>query len=469
MAAYGKWTPNKAIAVGDIMEPREERLLRVMFKCTAAGNTGETEPVWDATIGNTNLGDGTVDWETVEANYLEWRPAFIYKSGPTEPVWPTTVGVTVVDPYPIIGGEVTWKTRVPAIIDENCPQHEIAFPMSQKVFSPGRIEDDEDDVVRYCATNAPKDWSTEQDAGFLPTGQHSPTSVAVKAIGEYRGRMVIWTESDQQVWTTDPDPAEMALFDSVTGVGTTFQNGHAGVAGDLFFTTLLGVRTLSVAAGSTNLQAGDVGTGIDELVRESISDSDADHRPVATYYPGNGQFWLAFAVPGEELTNVYVYSMPELGKRGSWSRYELPFCVECFAQLGGKLYVRSKSPSTPALYLVDENAIGDEVSSGFTVYFAGVVEWPYLELGNPASTKMLHSIDISGIGSAEVQIGYDPVTPAAITAAYTVGADTTYGTRVPFGLSAPQMSFRITYPADNETKWQLNSFDAIVDDMETGV
>ena len=453
MTAIAQWTPNRTIAVGDIIEPRTK--LVTMYKCTVAGNTGTPdEPAWPDTVGATIV-DGGVTWETVDANYLTWFARQIYKTDVVEPVWPTMVGGTVTDTY-FLGGEVVWKARTPAIIDPKCPQSKIAFPMSQKVFSPGAGT--QSDVVRYCATNAPKDWSAEADAGFLPTGQHSPQSVETTAIGEYRGRMAIWTASTCQIWTTDPDPAEMALFDSIDGIGTNFRSAHSGVAGDLFFATSLGVRTLSVAAGSTNLQAGDVGTGIDELVVSAIFTEDD---PIATYYPGQGQYWLAF--PGDETTEVFVYSMPELGKRGSWSRYVFPWTLEATTQLNGELYMRADDN----LYMIDETAATDETSAGTFQGFAGSIQWPYLDLGSPGTTKMLISCDICGIGQASLSIGYNPDNAGSVTAPYVVGSDTTYGTRVPIALSSVMMSVKLTWPAGSF--WQLNSFDLIVEDMRMGV
>jgi hypothetical protein len=460
MTAIAKWLPGMVVAVGDIIEPRNKRI--TMYKCTASiapGKTGLVEPSWTDTITGTHT-DGDITWECIAANYIEWSPRFIYKSNNTEPTWPTTPGGTVVDAFPTFGGEVTWTCRSPIISDEHCPQHEIAFPMSQKVFSPGNADEDEDDVVRYCATNAPKDWTTPNDAGFIPTGQHSPKSVAVTAMNEYRGRMPIWTASDLQIWDTDPDPAEIRLFDSISGIGTIYPNGAAGVAGDLFFTTSQGVRTLSVAAGATNLQAGDVGTGVDELVIASLATASL---PIAFYYPSKGQFWVAF--PGASTTDVYVYSMPEVGKRGSWSRYVFPWVLEAYAQLDNDLYLRAGVN----VYKVDETAYRDETADGVFAGFEGIVQWPYLDLGSPGTTKMLVSCDISGISPAALSVAYDPENPGTATTPYVIGADTTYGTRVPIALAAPALSFKLTWPTSRTTAWQLNSFDVMVKDMRMGV
>lgn len=457
MAAIAKWTPARIVSVDDIIEPRNK--LTTMYKCTVstgAKKTGDVEPTWPDTIGVT-VNDGDLTWTTVEANYITWIARNIYKTYTTEPTWPTVPGDTVVDAY-ALGGEVTWKARTPEITDPKCPHTEIAYPMSQKVFAPGAGT--QSDVLRYSTTNDPRNWSDEDDAGFLATGQNAPESVETTAVGEYRGRLAVFTASGCQIWTPDPDPAEMALFDSIKGIGTNYMRAHASVAGDLFFLTTLGVRTLSVAAGSTNLQAGDVGTGIDSLVYDSMQLGDD---PIGLYYPGQGQYWLAF--PGDDTTDVYVYSMPELGKRGSWSRYEFPWVLECATQLDGELYLRANDN----LYFVDELATRDETSSGAFVGYQGLIQWPYLDLGSPGTTKMLISCDVAGIGIPFLSVAYDQNNLGSITTPYQISDDTTYGSRVPIAVSSPSFSVKLTWPADRAGPWQLNSFDLFVDDMRTGV
>jgi hypothetical protein len=60
----------------------------------------------------------------------------------------------------------------------------------------------------------------------------------------------------------------------------------------LFFLAALGVRTVAIAEGTNNLATGDVGVPIDILVQAEANEVDVE--PIASYYPGAGQFWLAF-------------------------------------------------------------------------------------------------------------------------------------------------------------------------------
>jgi hypothetical protein len=322
--------------------------------------------------------------------------------------------------------------------------------MSSKIFAPGAGT--QNDVLRYCATNDARDWSTQDDAGFLPIGQHASVSPEVMVLGEYRGRLVVLTGSSMQRWTTDPDPAEMSLFDNIEGIGTTYADGLASVSGDLFFLTPRGVRTLAIAAGATNLEAGDVGTPIDELVMAKLAGPDA---PLAFYYPGRGQFWLAFA------NEVFVYSQSKLGKVGAWSRYIFPTGYDILAAtlMDTQLHLRIGNAS----YIVDDSALTDNGEE-----FEGVIHWPYLDLDQPGATKMLEAVDVVGYGECTVSIGYDQLdaSDATYTTPFAVGSDTLTGGRVPLGVAAPSMAVKVVYAGGQE--WQLNAVALYVDDFAVG-
>ena len=270
------WLARQPYAVTEFLEP--PAILGFGYEATTAGTSGTVEPAWPLVAGNTVV-DGTVTWTARTATTITWTASPLYKSGATTPTFPTAVGATFTD------NGITWTTRTPAITDKKCPQSKIAFAIASKIYSPYK------DVTRYSATNSPRDWTTQDDAGFLPTGQHSPTSVETTAMAEYRGRLAIWTASHLQIWTVDPDPAENALFDSIAGIGTVYPKAVTSVSGDLFFTTKLGIRSVSIAAGAENLQTDDVGTPIDPLVQAKLAGPEM---PIGMYYPGSGQFWMCF-------------------------------------------------------------------------------------------------------------------------------------------------------------------------------
>jgi hypothetical protein len=428
------WTPSTTYASGRILEPASR--LMTMYQATTGGTSGVSEPNWPTVVGATVV-DGSIVWTTVAAQTITWTTHGLYETALTEPAWPQYPGGTVND------GSVLWTARTAAITDPKCPQSKLAIAMSQKIFSPYN------DVLRYSATNLPRDWSTQNDAGFLPVGLHAPESPTTTALGEYRARLAVWTSSHLQIWTTDPDPAEMSIFDSIAGVGTEYGRAVASVGNDLFFLTRKGVKSLSIAAGATNLATSDVGTPIDSLIQVEI---EGPYEPDGLYYPSSGQFWQVFG------PKAYVYSNSKIGKVGGWSYYEYPFPIDAHTHLNGELYFRSGDK----LYRAEETAVDD----GGTP-FEGVVWWNYLDMGSPGVHKMMHGFDVIGYGAAEVSFGYDQANLAAYTTPFTVSPDTVPGGMVPMPLCAPSFALRLRYPPGQS--WSLLSAQIYVDDTGIGI
>jgi len=251
---------------------------------TGPGVSAPSEPTWPPTVGVTVV-DNTVIWEAVQISRVVWKAVPILKSGGTEPTWPTTVGAVVND------GSVVWETITRAITDPNCPHGKVVAIAAGKVYCA------DGDIVRFCATANPLDWTSEADAGYLPTGLQQANANDMAVLNIYRSNVVALNPSSFQMWQVDPDPAAMAILDQMDGVGSSHQKAAQPVADDLFFLSQLGVRSVGIAASSTNLQAGDVGMPIDSLVQEAlrIATLDGGVKTLATYYPGAGQYWLSFS------------------------------------------------------------------------------------------------------------------------------------------------------------------------------
>jgi hypothetical protein len=384
---------------------------------------------------------------------ITWTARDLYKTGPTEPVvWSTTLGGTTDN------GSIQFTTRTPAITDDKCPNSPIVFSQSSKIFSP------QTDVVRYSATNKPRDWSTQDDAGFLPTGLQSPQSPEVTNIDEYHARLGVWTESDLQIWTTDPDPAEMSIFDKFPGLGTTYSRASAASAGDLYFLTPVGVRSLTVAASSSTIAAGgDAGVSIDPLVQAKMAAPGAD--PLAFYYPGQGQYWLCF---GNE---VFVLSHARPGKAGGWSRYVFPYEITDATTLDGELYLRTEDDY---IVKVVEGAYLDPSPDADPAWssepFPVTIWFPYLDCGSPGYNKRLHAVDVVGYGEFSISVGYDQVDASSST--YTTPwnpgvSDTLRGGRIPMSVSGPSFAVKLEYAGGEHV--QLNAVALYLQDNGGGM
>ncbi len=421
-----------------------------------SGFSDSSEPAWPPVLGQ-QVVDNEVTWEAISATRVEWTAEPLYVSGDTEPTWPEEEGDYVKD------GTVTFRAVSRRVEDPNCPNTKIVAIAASKVFC------GDDDIVRYSATVNPLDWSSENNAGYLPTGLQNYGSNPVEAMGLYRGNLIVFNAEAFQLWQVDEDPANMALLDALP-MGSTQHHAIAPVSNDLFFLASQGVRTVGIAASSTNFQAGDVGMPIDPLVREAMT---PDAKPLALYYPAMGQYWLVFNsdghwegevwIPG--TAEVFVYSMTRMGQVGAWSRYEFPFVIDDWAIAGDALYLRSGD----FIHVVDESVVGDEIGiagDGWNfeiIPFEGMIQWPWLEFGQPGVTKMLYGFDIVGQGAVSVSFGIDQSSGGLFTPGYTVPADTVPGMVIPMPLAAPSLSVRLTY--DGSEPWQWNALGLYLQDM----
>ncbi|MGH8035758.1 MAG: hypothetical protein ACREO9_11070, partial [Lysobacterales bacterium] len=244
----------------------------------AAGISGSVEPVWPTVLAGTVV-DNQVTWEAVSTGSVTWEASSILTSGGSEPTWPIENGAFVLD------GNIAWEAVPLRITDENCPNTKVVAIAASKVFA------GDNDIVRFCATLNARDWTSDQDAGFLPTGLQQKSQVGVNAMGVYRGNLAVWSPSTFQIWQVDPDPAAMNLLDAMEGIGSMAHQAVQPIADDLFFLAALGVRTVAIAEGSNNLASGDSGKPVDILIQAELG---PDIEPIATYYPSAGQYWLAF-------------------------------------------------------------------------------------------------------------------------------------------------------------------------------
>ncbi|GAB2619872.1 hypothetical protein [Novilysobacter erysipheiresistens] len=248
----------------------------------AAGVSAASEPAWPQSLG-VQVIDNEVIWEAVLASRVTWIASPIAESGGTEPNWPTQPGAVVSD------GTVQWECITRAVEDENCPNTKVVAIMAGKVFAA------DGDITRFSATANPLDWTSENDAGYLPTGMNQANANDMAVLAPYRGNLACFNANGFQLYQVDPDPAAMAQLDQMEGVGSTWTLAAQAVANDLLYLSQQGVRSVGIANAAENLAAGDVGSPIDVLVRDAVRVAVAnDNKIHSAYYPGAGQYWLAF-------------------------------------------------------------------------------------------------------------------------------------------------------------------------------
>lgn len=308
------------------------------------------------------------------------------------------------------------------ISDANCPHTKTVIKLASKIFSVGA----QGDTVRYSATGAPRTWTAANDAGFLPTGLNARGDRSVNALGRYQDKLVALSRDGAQIWTADPDPSAMRLDDIVDNVGTNYPLTVANVAGDLYFMSDYGFRSITTLQLTNNLADVDVGSPIDRLVRQEVLKGGI--KPISTFFYGTGQYICAIG------NRLFVYSFSRTAKIAAWSQYFLSAPVDDFAELGQVLYMRSGDD----VYKLDEAASTDNGQQ-----YEVLIDLPYMDFKRPGVLKQIYGIDVVVEGSCEFSIGFDVRNPDAFTPPVRVRGNTRPGGMIPVECAGTEFAMRV--------------------------
>lgn len=296
-----------------------------------AGFSGSSEPVWPLSVG-LQVVDNEVTWEAVFASRVTWEASPILVSGSYEPVFPEAPNATVAD------GTILWTAMDWRVTQ--APQSKVVAIGASKIFAA------DEDIIPFSATVNPLDWTTPEDAGYIPFGFNTFGATPVTALGLYRSNLVAFNSEAYQMWQIDEDPANMAILDA-SPIACLFPKSVQPVSNDLVMCTPEGVRNIGIAGASTNLQAGYFGAQMDPLVLAKIRQGLI---PFALFWPSMGQYWLIFGA------EAFVLTMNGGAKDQSWSRYVFPEELTYWAILDGDLYLRAGS----LVWIVDPEALLDD-------------------------------------------------------------------------------------------------------------
>jgi hypothetical protein len=381
-----------------------------------------------------------------------------------EPTFPTTLNSVVFDSSYYTDAEGTkhstgmsWQCIARNITDPNCPNSIPVALGASHVFA------GDEDICDFSAAVNPTDWTSQDNAGYLPTGTNNYGSNPIAALALYRSNLMVFNSGGYQMWQIDPDPDNMALLDAEP-VGSVWPLAMQSVANDLLVLTEVGVRNIGVVGATANLQVGNTGQPVDVLVRNQIiATSSNGYIPRSLYYPGRGQYWLMFG------PQAFVLTMNGQGTK-SWSRYTFPYTITDWALNGEVLFMRT---SNNLVWQFDYDTLADDYQSSAStssISFTSTFQWPYLDMGMLGTDKMLYGVDIVGVGSCSIQIAYLQSDPTSfsdsssfascsnVTSSYAVAlADTVPGTPIPFPINAPSYSLILQWNSNQAGLYAPNS------------
>ena len=312
-------------------------------------------------------------------------------------------------------GEIT------QITDANCPHTRTAIKTASKIFS---ISPD-GSTVRYSKTGDPTVWTEADDAGFLPTGLNALGNREANALGLYRGNLVVLMRDGAQVWVVDPDPTAMSLAETVENVGSSYPQSLATVAGDLYFLSDFGFRSITTQQLVARLDDLDIGSPVDTLVRPVLQELEST--PKAVYFYGTGQYLCAID------RQMFVYSVSRTSKIAAWSRYELPFTVDAMDELDGVLYLRSGDD----VYRLDEESHTDDGQE-----YEVILELPYMNFKAPGVLKRVYGVDLVMQGECCFSMRFDVRNVEAVTDEVRVVGNTYGGGLIPLEVTGTEFAPR---------------------------
>ncbi|MDE2098512.1 MAG: hypothetical protein KGL39_14760 [Patescibacteria group bacterium] len=402
--------------------------------------SGATEPTWPLTVGGTVV-DGGVTWTAGYMSSVTWTASSILASGATQPAWPAVLGGVVLD------NSIEWTATDGRITDKNCPQSKVVAIAAGKVFAA------DNDIIRFCATASPQDWSASQDAGYIPFGLQTYGNESCAALALYRSNLVAFNSLGYQMWQVDPDPTNIAILDAEP-VGCTYSKSPQPVNNDLVFLSPVGIRNIGTAGASGNLQAGQFGKQVDPIVIGLMKQLAANGWEArGLFNPGTGQYWLLFGYDAIVLSMNGASTM-------SWSHYEFPEVITDWTVDDGVLYLRAGD----LVWKLDPTVLVDD-AGGTNTPFRGYMAWNYIDAGPAGYDKQMEGFDLT-IGVLDddgqvinnnvvcnVSFGYNQSNRELATEPYAVTGDTIPGTLVPMPMTAPTFQPRLDFGTGQNWGW----------------
>ena len=301
------------------------------------------------------------------------------------------------------------------ITDVNCPHSPQVAKNGSKMFAVGT------ETVRFCATNAARNWTLASDAGFLPVGVQASGDSTPTALGQFESFLAVFFEDAIQTWQVGADPSTHAI-QKTAYLGTRYPFAHGNMGSDVFFLSQVGFRSVSTANQIGTLQDLDVGSPIDTLMQDEMRSVIS---PKTVYWRGGGMLMSFIA------NRIYIYSISRAAKVSAWALWETDLTIDAAAEVDGVMYLRSGD----LVYALDSYAYTD-AGAKFEVH----IELPYMDCKAPGVEKQFVGVDLVMNGTARIAHRFNPKDTTQITSYLEAEGDTRSGGMMPVELVATNIA-----------------------------
>lgn len=272
--------------------------------------------------------------------------------------------------------------------------------------------------MHFSGIKIPTGWTTDNvGAGFIDMSSETSGSEQLVALAKYQNSVAVFAETVIQIWYVDPDPTlnKQSQVLNNTGTGSPKSVTQFG-DNDLFYLNESGLRSLRARDASNAASTTDIGSPVDPLITDVLSNLSADARQniIGLIEPRDGRFWL---IMGDR---IFVFSFFSGASVSAWSEYLPGFNVDEALVFGRRVYLRSGD----TIYVY--GGLGNDLTYDDT---EAVAQIPYLDADKPWKVKTITGVDVAAQGSWKIFTAMNPNNLEAQDAIGTVSnviADTTF-------------------------------------------
>lgn len=254
-------------------------------------------------------------------------------------------------------------------------------------------------LVYFCANGTPTTWGSGTGSGFINMSNQDGGSEELTATGVYQSNLAVFSKRAIQIWYIDVDPLANRQLQVLPNIGTASPKSVVSIGdSDVLFLAQTGVRSMRARDSSNSASVYDIGTPVDDLIANDISDLSEDQvaNALGIIEPRDGRYWLVLG------SKIYVFSFFATSKVSAWSIYEDDFTPVAMATIDKRLYIRGDDDNY-YIYGGDDGTTYDDCEVEVVL--------PYLSAQAPATMKEVQGVDVACEGEWSVYVGTDPTVP----------------------------------------------------------